>query len=143
MYQVGYTKLFFRTGQVRQKPNIYIMIRLTDPFWCTDRPSVWYVPNHTNVLTHGMIGRIDKLICIAHTGPLSNWYVLCVPIGMLRYGEPWFICIELNDANCLFHFILLNVPLFWTVLNIYFCFSIGFGMFQILFLPFSIVCFPF
>lgn len=55
---------------------IYCMVRFTSLYQCTNQLSVWYVPNCIDILTHGIVGYIDKLVCIAHTGPLSDQYAV-------------------------------------------------------------------
>ena len=40
------------------------MICLTDPHRCTNRSLVWYIPYHSDVLTHGMMRHNNKLVCM-------------------------------------------------------------------------------
>lgn len=64
------------------------MVGLTGSYRYIDQQSVWYVPIHTNIPTHGMMGHTDKPICTTHTGPLSDQYIPPVPGNMPRHNKP-------------------------------------------------------
>ena len=45
---------------------------------------------HTDVLTYGTMGYIDRLVFTAYTDPLLDRYVPPILSGTTWYGEPWF-----------------------------------------------------
>lgn len=64
------------------------MVHFIGPYQCIDQPSVGYIPNYTNVPTHGMMEHTNKSVYATHAGPLSDRYVSSVHGCMPRYDEP-------------------------------------------------------
>lgn len=80
------------------------MVCLIGSYRCIDWPLVRYVPNHTDIPTHSTVGHIDKPVCIAHTGCLSDLYVLtCQTIyyGMMNFALNNFVIIKIKDNSLL------------------------------------------
>lgn len=56
------------------------MVHLIGSYWCIDRLSVRYVPNHTDVLIYGVMECTNKSICTTHTEWYASvWWTLLIP----------------------------------------------------------------
>lgn len=63
------------------------MIHLTGLYRNIDRSLVQYVPNHTDVPTHSIVGRTNKPVYTSHISSLSDWFIPPIPDGTLWYDE--------------------------------------------------------